>query len=822
VKIINKINIQLAFLFLCSFASAQIQLTNFGNFRIFSGAAVTSFGDFTHNGNLTVDNGATLTNNGTLTFKGGTISNTGTFVYGGSGSLVYADSIQQTSGAELPNTNGPSTVTIDNTGGLLLSSSSTINNLNFTLGDLSINGKTLTLNGAITNTSGSFTGSPTSNLIIGGAAGTINFNQATPSTSSLNNFSINNSSGATLNTALNIHGTVTVSGTLDANGKNLVLKSDSSATASIAAITGTINNATNITAERYISARKAWRFLSIPTNTAQTIKQAWQEGCGNNLNCVSGFGTQITGAGGTAAGFDVYTSTPSMKTYDPASNTWVGIPNTNSTIIKATDGYMVFIRGDRNAVAFNSTPAQTVLRTTGALYIGNLTPIAVSAGMFASIGNPYPSALDMRNITKTGLKDFFYVWDPQLAGSYGYGGYQTFSNSGGNYVITPGGGSYGTIGSISNYIQSGQAFFVQGDVGGGSLTFKENAKASGSRLVTVAASAPQPQLLGCLLGVNADSSTYMADGFLVNYGDNYSNDVDDMDALKLTNTSENLSIKNNNILLVVERRHTILQQDTIFLNLTNVKAQAYRFKFTTDQLYEPGINGFLVDSYLNTTTPINIDGNTTVNFNIVNIPGSYAANRFMIVFSLPPVTLPVTFTSVKAFSQGSNINVEWKVDNESNIKQYVVEKSSDGNSFSSIAVTPATANNSGSATYGVIDTQPVEGYNYYRVKSIDSKDAIATSNIVKVLIIKGNHQITAYPNPIINSTINLELNDQPSGQYIIKLFNKSGQTIFTRNVQHTQGNSIETLKLGNYAPKGIYQLEVISPDGTLTNINIIN
>ena len=55
-----------------------------------------------------------------------------------------------------------------------------------------------------------------------------------------------------------------------------------------------------------------------------------------------------------------------------------------------------------------------------------------------------------------------------------------------DYVVTPGMGSYGAGGSVNNYIQSGQAFFVQGDsVVGGSLTFKEDAKTSGSGQVSV-------------------------------------------------------------------------------------------------------------------------------------------------------------------------------------------------------------------------------------------------------------------------------------------------------------------------------------------------
>ena len=47
---------------------------------------------------------------------------------------------------------------------------------------------------------------------------------------------------------------------------------------------------------------------------------------------------------------------------------------------------------------------------------------------------------------------------------------------------------------------------------------------------------------------------------------------------------------------------------------------------------------------------------------------------FRIVFA-PMIALPVTFTNVKAYGMGKNINVEWKVENEVNIKKYEVERS---------------------------------------------------------------------------------------------------------------------------------------------------
>ena len=80
-----------------------------------------------------------------------------------------------------------------------------------------------------------------------------------------------------------------------------------------------------------------------------------------------------------------------------------------------------------------------------------------------------------------------------------------------------------------------------------------------------------PNYISNLYGVNADNSVYMIDGTLSNYDDSYSNGVDGMDAIKSGNISENLSIKTANSLLVVERRHSIAEKDTIFLDLNQYK-----------------------------------------------------------------------------------------------------------------------------------------------------------------------------------------------------------------------------------------------------------
>ncbi len=669
------------------------------------------------------------------------------------------------------------------------------------------------------------------------------------------NIIVSNNTG--VNVANTLTDTLNVTGTLSFGsaaaklntGNNITLKSSATATANVGKLVAGNTITGDVAVERYIATGntgapnhgKSWQLLAIPT-TGQTIKEAWQEGAtASNVNLPAGsnphpgYGTMLTSdvPGATTQtdpGFDAATSSPSIKVYDYLTNDFTGPASTKLPIYNKK-GYYVFVRGDRSVFTSAAPATPTILRTTGKLFTPANPPPkdTVKAGKFESIGNPYASALDLRQITKSGgANEFFYVWDPRLGGNYGYGGYQTLSFNGTDYEATPGKGSYSDpvssyVGTIdnANYIQSGQAFLVQATGSDGYVNFTEAAKDNGSALFTTPNPVPRLWELfkTSLYNVNADGSTTLLDGVLNNFGESYSNAVDGMDARKAINTGENLSIKIRGALLSVERRHTITQNDTIFLNLTGVRVQQYRFVFNAENM-SPLIEGFLEDNYLHTRTPLNINGTTVVNFNMVNIPGAYAANRFRIVFA-PLKALPVTFTSIKAYRQGKDINVEWKVENEMNVKQYEVEKSIDGTDFTTMSIQAATANDGGSVVYVAADVKPVEGYNYYRVKSVDINGKSQYTNVVKVLMGTIKQDINIFPNPITDGMIHLQLTNQPGGKYGIRLHNKLGQLIISRQVNHSEGSSTELIKWDYNLAHGLYNLEVSRPDGTVKRINVM-
>jgi hypothetical protein len=482
---------------------------------------------------------------------------------------------------------------------------------------------------------------------------------------------------------------------------------------------------------------------------------------------------------------------------------------------------MVYLRGDRSITASSLTTSSTILRTTGTLKQNTQADISVPATKFVAVNNPYAAAVDMRLITKTaGVQDFFYIWDPKLGGAYGLGAFQLFSKQSGDYVVTPGGGSYGAGGSINNFIKSGQAFFVRGSASAGTVTFKENAKAGGSSVVSTARHGFQQSVRANLFVVAADT-TLLADGILANFDDSASNAVDYNDALKIANGSENVSLKRNGTLLSIESRQSVSTSDTLFLNLSGLRIQHYKWELVNTGMDQDGITGFITDSYLNTITPLNMNGITEVSFAVENIAGSYAANRFMIVFKMA-VVLPVNITGISANRiSNNNIAVDFNTENEVNMMQYEVERSSDAMNFGSIGTIAPKANNGGSANYIYYDLKPLGGNNYYRIKAISIGGRIQYSAIVKVAPGKNVMSINVYPNPVVDKTMNVQFSNQAEGIYSLILSNIAGQVVYQNSISVNNSNTVRSVSLKTGITSGKYELVVLSSDGSKTVQQII-
>ncbi len=637
---------------------------------------------------------------------------------------------------------------------------------------------------------------------------------------------INNSSEVQLNGVMDIYGSLTygTNGTDFKTNNFLTLKSTLANTAWIGNMTGKVIEG-DVTVERYIpNHSKAWQFLSVPVSGIQTINEAWQDSATfANQNRYPGYGTMLTSnlPGAIALGFDAYTAPgPSIKIYNSATGGYNGVASTKTTPINNPRGYMVMVRGDRSVTAFNQPATATVLRTKGKLFTpADQPPVTnVMPGRFESIGNPYASAIDFAQVAKSGgvQTDFFYMWDPKLtitsgAGAnspYGLGGFQTFSWNGSSFDVTPGGGSYS---GTNRYIESGQAFFVAAPFAGGTVSFNENCKVSGSNDVNRVMNRYK-QLRSNLYVMNG-ADQVLLDGNLVQYDASFSNEVDVQDAMKLNNAGENLGLNNNGKILAIERRAEIVKSDTIHLNLGQVRVKQYMFEFVPYGLHLQGLVAFLEDDYLHQSTPLNMDDTTWIMFNIINEPGSYAVNRFSIVFrKLAPV--PVFITGISATrNTDKTTTVNWKVENETGLKGYTIERSADGRNFEGILTVEPAMNNGGSAMYTQIDLGAYRFENYYRIKATSYNGMLQLSPIVKVAPEKNTGSFEIFPNPVTDRKINLAFNDIEPGMYKISILNMAGQELQTNSLQVMGAADRKIVIFDHSIPSGTYQLNLVKPGG---------
>lgn len=320
-----------------------------------------------------------------------------------------------------------------------------------------------------------------------------------------------------------------------------------------------------------------------------------------------------------------------------------------------------------------------------------------------------------------------------------------------------------------------------------------------------------------LYALKNDGSTMLLDGNMTQYEPDFSNNLDSLDIRKMSNFSENFGLARNGITLAVERRKIITDADTIYFKLWNTHRTTYQFEFIPSNIEQAGLSGYLEDLYLHTKTPINLNDSNFVSFSINADAASADPFRFRMIFST--IHQQLTFSLFEASQQNKNVDVYWKTENEYNIKQYTLEKSTDGINFSNAF--EIAANNAKVNDYNWTDNNPLNGKSYYRVQVSQIGGKIEYSQVLKVITKKGFSFIKAYPNPVQGNNFNLQISNEPAGLYELRLFNQFGQMMMHKSIKHNGGNSTQLIQARQNIPNGIYQLEIIKPDGSMSKIGLI-
>jgi len=108
--------------------------------------------------------------------------------------------------------------------------------------------------------------------------------------------------------------------------------------------------------------------------------------------------------------------------------------------------------------------------------------------------------------------------------------------------------------------------------------------------------------------------------------------------------------------------------------------------------------------------------------------------------------VPVSLIDFKAVLQNKSIMLQWEIATEKNLNSFVIERSADGNRFLPINRVVALGAGTFARNYSIIDKQPLEGINFYRLKMVDVDGKFTYSNIVAVKI-NSDKKLQIFPNP---------------------------------------------------------------------------
>ncbi|MCF8339398.1 MAG: FG-GAP-like repeat-containing protein [Chitinophagaceae bacterium] len=598
-------------------------------------------------------------------------------------------------------------------------------------------------------------------------------------------------------------------GTADFGGQSVTFKSDATGTAQLGSVLGTLSNASNVTMERYIPARRGYRLLASPVTTTTSIKYNWMENAttgstagypyaaGTAVNPIAGYGTHITGTG---TGFDAtQTGNSSLFGFNTSSQTWSALTST-AGVFTAGDAYRLQVRGDRSIDLNTNTPTpnNTILRATGTPKTGNHTVTGSLAQWgWTLVGNPYQSTVNMVSVkaNSTNIRNYYYVWDPTLATR---GAYVTYDFS----LMTP-----NVTSNVNQYLQPGQAMLIQTDIAGAtSILFRESDKSTASNQTATFQTAVVYPMLNVSLNYTDSLARNAAamDGFKVAFSSSFNNAVDNSDAQKLPNLDENLSIIRDANYLSIEKRNLYNATTEIPVSISNYIRQQYTLRISWSNPSDNSFVAQLKDGYTNTLTPINFSGNTDYSYTIDNsIAASKAHDRFKIVF-VPNAALPVSGLILTGASKGNAIVLQYEALNEREMQGYAIERSADGTVFTKLGEQPPVNGLAASNRYNYTDNNPLAGVSYYRIKGSSVNGQLQYSNIITVKTGSMMPLVTVAPNPVVGKVLNLKLSQLTKGSYKMIVSDVAGRTIFSKEMVYDGVNAIikttlpSAFKTGNY------------------------
>jgi hypothetical protein len=166
--------------------------------------------------------------------------------------------------------------------------------------------------------------------------------------------------------------------------------------------------------------------------------------------------------------------------------------------------------------------------------------------------------------------------------------------------------------------------------------------------------------------------------------------------------------------------------------------------------------------------------------------------------------LDIELISFMATKKGERALLQWQTATEINNDYFEIERSEDGKEFEVLSERISGAGTSHEKqSYTWVDTQPMTGINYYRLKQVDF-DAGYTYSRVRSLYFEGNDvSLSVYPNPARNE-VTLSTG-QKKGEVTLLVYDPNGKLVSNQSYEPGDWKTSTRLDLENMV-EGMYMI----------------
>jgi hypothetical protein len=182
--------------------------------------------------------------------------------------------------------------------------------------------------------------------------------------------------------------------------------------------------------------------------------------------------------------------------------------------------------------------------------------------------------------------------------------------------------------------------------------------------------------------------------------------------------------------------------------------------------------------------------------------------------------LPVKLEYFKGVQAENKNLLSWKVNCTSARVTFEIQRSGDGQNFTTIASLSADQLRC-SQPFNEIDEHPLNGMNFYRLKIIDPDDKSYFSNTISFMLKTKEFEIfNISPNPVTKENALLKINAEKKSQIKIHISDLTGRIISIETVQLMQGInqvSVNTQSLIS----GCYHVTIYLPGKTFKTLKLI-